>query len=221
MFFHLQRIFIILILAVLFISCKKSFERTANSGELNSTKSLSSASSDVTCYDTLEPDQGADSILTQTILGSRLSGNPYSVQVMQQASTNLYGNANGIVVNKKYVRFKPSLDDQLEQLDSLDLNLFDYPLDYEVIQEGDYYDQGLPTEEFPWYYTVVDPSFVPPPGIQYEVFSNLYVPADDIYLENEAFRITGNPVESLNCGDNFQLLTDVTQFYQHSSGKRL
>lgn len=113
---------------------------------------------------------------------------------MQQASINLYGQAVGIGVNKKYIRFRPTDDTQLEQLADLDLDLFDYPLDYEVVQQGNYYDQGLPATEIPWFYTVVDASFTPPSGISYQVLADLYIPEDDIYLENEAFAITANPV---------------------------
>jgi hypothetical protein len=132
-----------------------------------------------------------------TILGARLVGNPYSVRIMRMAAINLYGNGDYITVNKKYIRFKPADEAQLRQLIDLDLELFDYPLDYDVLQEGDYYDQGLPADEIPWYYTVVDSWFIPPSGIQYQQLASLYVPDDDLNLENEAFAITGNPVESL------------------------
>jgi hypothetical protein len=197
------RILVLSTLIIFIYSCKKSSEVSEHTAPLKNPKlqSLVSTGSG-TCYETLEPDWNGDSVLTPTILGYHLVNNPYSVSVMQQAAVNLYGNANGITANKKYVRFKPSGDAQLEQLDNLDLDLFDYPLDYEVVQEGDYYDQGLPSEEIPWLYTVVDIAFVPPAGIQYETLANLYVPADDIYLENEAFRITGNPVESLDCDNS-------------------
>ncbi len=36
-----------------------------------------------------------------------------------------------------------------------DIELTDYPLDYYLVQEGDYYDQGLPPQEIPWLYSAL------------------------------------------------------------------
>lgn len=195
----------LLIFAILLVSCKKPVYNEEEPMESLEKKLNSSTSSSVTCYEVLQPETNQDTAQTPTILGSRLLNNPYSLATMQQASINLYGTANGIVINKKYVRFKPANEDQLMQLINADLELFDYPLDYEVIQQGDYYDQGLPAGEIPWLYTVVAPSYLPPSGIQYEVLASLSIPDDDIYLENEAFRITGNPVEGLDCSSSMTM----------------
>ncbi|MCG7860031.1 hypothetical protein MD537_23830, partial [Flavihumibacter sediminis] len=81
----------------------------------------------------------------------------------------------------------------------MDIDLFDYPLDYELIQEGDYYDDGVtPIEQIPWLYAVVDMNFVAPSGITTEVLQTLHVP-NDYRIENEAFRITGNYVDTAGC----------------------
>ena len=184
------------------VSCKKTLEpqdMTASDLTVKGTNAITAAAANG-CYQALQPDAQNDTIHTRTVLGRRLTNNPYSVVTMQQASRNLYGQANGISINKKYVRFKPSSESQLEQLVALGLPLFDYPLDYEVTQQGDYYDQGLPATEIPWFYTVVDPTFTAPSGIQYQLLADLHVPPTNVYLENEAFRITGNPVEPLTCG---------------------
>lgn len=119
---------------------------------------------------------------------------------MQQAYKNLYGgSASSITENKWYMRFKPANPEQLSQLDSLDIDLFDYPLDYEVLQEGDYYNDGVtPAEEIPWLYTVVNPNFTVPAGIQYQLLQRIHVPTL-ANLEAEAFRITGNPVDDSTC----------------------
>jgi hypothetical protein len=91
------------------------------------------------CIDPLENyNTTYDSLEYQTILGNQLIGNPYSVSVMQQASINLYGNSHGISVNKKYIRFRPNDENEMEQLLELNLELFDYPLNYNIIVEGDY-----------------------------------------------------------------------------------
>jgi hypothetical protein len=148
----------------------------------------------------LQPDWISDTIDVATQLGPALIGNPYSVSVMQQAAMNLYGTAQGINANRKYIRYKPSTLAQIDQLLNSDIELFDYPLDRDVIEEGDYYPQpGIADNELPWFYSVVDISYQPLSNIQYEELSQVYIPDDDLYLENEAFRITGNPVESFDC----------------------
>ncbi len=156
------------------------------------------------CVDIMEND--ADTTDVPTILGNQLQGNPYSVANMQQASINLYGNANHIAMNKQYVRFRPGNANQLFVLEALDLDLYDYPLDYELLHEGDYYPQpGLGPDEIPWFYGMVDVGFQPPAGIQYEVLQQVHIPATDIWLEQEAFRITGNSFED-SCGTNLNRL---------------
>jgi|CXWL01.1.fsa_nt_gi hypothetical protein len=147
------------------------------------------------CRTELEPAWYFDSVYTQTTLGYQLAGNPYSVATMQQASVNLYGNNGNITANKKYVRFRPIDEEQTQTLHESELNLFDYPLDRDVTEEGDYYTEpGMGVESYPWLYTVVDMAYQPPFGITYEVLQDIYVPDTDIWLENEALRITGNPV---------------------------
>jgi|GEM_PF-3123951 len=114
--------------ALVFQSCKK---------EIQSTDAVVNASSKVeasgemllssgTCNDILEPDWFDDSIQTPTVLGARLLNSPYSVAVMQQASQNLYGNSNGITINKKYIRLKPANETGLTQLVNLEIELSMY-----------------------------------------------------------------------------------------------
>ncbi len=151
------------------------------------------------CWEDAEDGLAYDSILKPTILGARLIDEPYSVATMRQASINLTGGSIGISENKWYVRFKPSNPAQLVTLEDLDIDLFDYPLDYELVQEGDYYNDGVtPAEEIPWLYAVVDVNFVPPAGVTYELLKRMHVP-NDYRLENEAFRITGNNVDTAGC----------------------
>lgn len=181
-------------------SCRKnSFEKekqlAKDAGILSQKEGASSSNS---CVESMEND--ADTSEVPTILGFQLQGNPYSVAIMQQASINLYGNSNGIAVNKLYVRFRPADVSQLLMLESLDLELYDYPLDYEVLHQGDYYPQpGIGENDIPWYYAMVDVGFQPPFEIQYEIIQQVYIPDRDIWLEKEAFRITGNPFED-SCG---------------------
>jgi hypothetical protein len=182
-----------MLLAISF-SCKKT-ETTIESKKESEGETINLTKGDFgspnSCYDIMENDSDTSDV--QTVLGNKLSGSPYSVAIMQQAAINLYGNSTGISVNKLYVRFKPADAAQVIILDALDLDLYDYPLDYEILHEGDYYPQsGIGENDIPWYYAVVDPGFVPPSGIQYEILEQTYIPEKDIFLEAEAFRITGN-----------------------------
>src|SRR4030095_11133855 len=132
--------------------------------------------------------------------GYHLVNHPYSLANMQQAYINLYGTAANVTVTNKYVRFKPSSPQQLSVLEDLDIDLNNYPLDYDLVQDGDYYDDGVtPPEEIPWLYAVVDVNFIPPSGITYEVLEQIHIPALG-NVENEAFRITGNPFDYSDCG---------------------
>lgn len=104
------------ILLVFNYSCKKETKEIAQlenvSAELNQNMQQRGGS----CFDVMEND--LDTSDAVTVLGNQLIGNPYSVSVMQQASTNLYGNTNGIAVNKLYVKFKPADVNQLLALEA-------------------------------------------------------------------------------------------------------
>src|SRR6188474_3239639 len=91
-----------------------------------------------------------------TVLGGTYL-NPYSIANITQAYNNIHGtNLQSVSTTHYYVRFKPQTDAQFKTLDSaLDLELYDYPLDRIVIQEGDYWPDayiGLGQNEYPWLY---------------------------------------------------------------------
>jgi hypothetical protein len=142
----------------------------------NSSNSSSSSSNP-------DPNNGDEPI----ILGQQLP-NPYTVANMQAAVNILYGGNYPIVASHLYVRFKPSSSEQLMTLDETeDLELQDYPMDYELIQDGDYYqDPTLGTEDFHWLYTVVPVGYNFPNGIQYEIIEQLYLPENNEILEDLA-----------------------------------
>lgn len=196
------RLLPLLAVLMLHFSCTKDFQAEQAAQELkNSATGLQgqTALAQSSCVEDQHNGSMNDSLPQPTVLGYHLVNNPYSVANMQQASINLYGNASGIVENKWYVRVKPSSPEQLAALEDLDVDLSNHPLDYEVEQEGDYYDDGVtPAEEIPWLYTVVTPNFTFPAGMQYEILQHVHVP-DAPELENEAFRITGNPIDNPTC----------------------
>ena len=91
-----------------------------------------------------------------TILGTQLT-NPYTIANMTAAYNIWFGTSYRTVpTTDLYVRFEPQNETQLVLLeDSLDLELFDHPLDYEVLQEGDYYIAPTKTiEDLPYLLTL-------------------------------------------------------------------
>ena len=211
-----KRLFLFVLVVVssaLFYSCKKNSPEPRDQQPLSSVRNVEKVTNTVTstCRDELQPDWVADTIDVATQLGPALVGSPYSVSIMQQAAINIYGTTQGITANRKYIRYKPSTLGQLDSLVNTDIELFDYPLDREVVEEGDYYPQpGIGESEIPWFYSVVNIDYQQLSGIQYEELAQVYIPDDDLYLENEAFRITGNPVENFDCGDPAALSNSTT-----------
>ena len=139
-----------------------------------------------------DPNNGDDPI----VLGQQVP-NPYTIANMQQAYLQLYGSTAPVPVTHLYVRYKPANTDQLATLlDQSDLELQDYPMDYKVLQDGDYYqDPTLGTEDIGWLYTAVPANYTPVAGIQYEVIQQLHIPPiDDLLLESMAESITGGAI---------------------------
>lgn len=131
------------------------------------------------------------------ILGKQ-KNNPYSVENMLLALDTLraYANAVGdeelqsnagiragtletlsINTTDLYVRFLPqdSIGYAALKSDST-LELFNYPLDYEIVQAGDYYyDPTVGDNVYTWLYAVVKPCYQPPQGVVYEVPEELFI----------------------------------------------
>jgi hypothetical protein len=123
-----------------------------------------------------------------------------------------------ITTTHLYIRFKPVNEEELNLIErDTTLILFDHPMDYEISEEGDFYQDPEIPEELPTYqYTSVEVD-KELPNVPYEILANLYIPYDenednDIedentlskstsklneknilgILEDEALRITGN-----------------------------
>ena len=138
-------------------------------------------------------------------LGRKLK-NPYTVKNMSAAISALYPTRADLEVpaTDMYVRFLPDGQKDLNTLDSLGAVLFDYPLDYEIKTEGDYYhDPSIPEDEVSWQYAVVPSDFVFPEKIRHEILDECYIPKDGMVtkgledidwdnVERTAFEQTGN-----------------------------
>ena len=142
----------------------------------------------------------------EIVLGKQLD-DPYSLENMEAALKSLYPTKAGRVdlePTDLYVRFLPKDENQLQQLEDMGLELLDHPMDYEILQEGDYYhDPTLPEEKITWQYAVVPTGFKFPSGFVYETLDRCYITENDPVtraddgidwqeVEREAFRLTGN-----------------------------
>jgi hypothetical protein len=172
---------------------------------------------DITLTTELDPvEKGSFSVEQRdsrpVILGKQKE-NPYSVKNMQIALDSLLSYATvvgdgelrsadisiqalenvSISTTDLYVRFLPQDTTGYEALQQdTTLELFNYPLDYEIVQTGDYlFDPTLGDNEYTWRYAVVPPSYQPPQGVIYEVLEELFIIehsegySEEVLLETE------------------------------------
>ncbi len=131
--------------------------------------------------------------LTRTTLGARRN-NPFTVVHMQEAQQSLYTTAvHEIIATDLYVKFLPANWEELKRLYRTEEFFYDFPLEYEVVEMGDYY-QELAVDELPTLYAIVDPGF-DFSGFNYELLEELYLDKSDPLLMAESFRLNGLSAE--------------------------
>lgn len=141
--------------------------------------------------------------LTDDIVIGKKLRNPYSIEVMKEACDLMYPPTRGeppvsdslIVPNIKYVRFLPTDSTEYRILSNSGYELFNYPLDYDILGDpSDYHDPNLPPEQITWQYTVM-PIEDPLPISNAEVLELGFLPdptdnSNDLYdlegIENTA-----------------------------------
>ena len=159
----------------------------------------------------IEPDQNLDFQYGRNlshekiVLGSRME-NPYKTENIEKALSSLYPTKADRVQVKTtdlYVRFLPENEQQLDSLKEKGLKLTDYPLDYEILVEGDWYhDPEVPDDMLTWQYAVVPEDFIFP-DIEYEIIDECHISenvsgtrAEDGIdweaVERQAYVMTGN-----------------------------
>lgn len=124
-------------------------------------------------------------------LGMQLK-NPYTVDNMKIAWKNLVkakkvtGTELALRKTHLYIKFMPRTDDQETLLKREEnLTLYEYPLDYEILQEGDFYrDPSLPAEQPDYQYASVKAG-TDLPNVPYQVIAELYIPQEDEKLDYE------------------------------------
>lgn len=138
------------------------------------------------------------------VLGDKLE-NPYTTENMRDAYAALYPTKSRNEVNTThlYVRFLPENEGEFDLLTSSGLDLVDYPVDYEILVDGDYYhDPSIADDRITWQYAVV-PADYEFPDVEYEILDECNITEYDPVtrtsdgidweaVEREAFRLTGN-----------------------------
>ena len=142
----------------------------------------------------------------QIVLGEKLD-DPYTVENMTKALFAVYPTKASVVELKpshNYVRLLPGNEEDLALLEEMGVQMLDHPLDYKIVQEGDYYhDAEIPEEDITWQYAVVPPDFVAPDWIECELLDECFIPGETTTksapdwidwdsVEWAAFELTGN-----------------------------
>lgn len=128
------------------------------------------------------------------VIGAKRS-NPYSVTNMRKAYASLYSTRTEyeeeeleeiIPVTDYYVRFLPSDMDDFARLEEMGVELTDFPLDCDIVEEGDYYqDPEIEEGHISWQYAVVPSDFSFPDDIEFEILDECCIPDDT--EERESF----------------------------------
>ena len=117
------------------------------------------------------------------ILGGRLE-DPYTVENMTKALGAVYPTkASRVPVTPThyYLRFLPKNKLEYRILENLGVDLYDHPLDYEIVREGDWYhDPDIPEGQITWQYAVVPKDEILPRFVQHEILDECYIPDEDM-----------------------------------------
>ncbi len=163
-------------------------------------------------------------------LGDPLN-NPYKEDAMVNALISLHDEGilrevgtNDIPANFYYARFLPANDEELRELEGIsNLDLYEYPLDREIIVKGTYYqDPAIPEGQITWQYCVYPIGQQIPQQIRKEILGQLFLNDQDIgprpnitdgqYLEIErrSHELTNNEWEGRLPGENERVASNWT-----------
>jgi len=129
----------------------------------------------------------------ETVLGQK-QPNPFSFQYLQKAISGVsqskgastIGGSTLVSPTHYYVRFAPQNVEQLTKLEEAGFELFDVPLDYDVVTSGDWYqDPSIPDEQITYQYTLVPEGYALPSTIPYTVLDTIFLYNEDAGEEQE------------------------------------
>lgn len=122
-------------------------------------------------------------------LGKQLQ-NPFSVKNMllayeklKKAESNGRIQETSIRTTHLYIKIAPRNWNEYDALRA-DSSIYyeDYPIDYEIIQQGTYHDPLIPDSLPTFQYTSVPLNYQIPNEIEYEILEELYLPKEDSLL---------------------------------------
>ncbi len=143
----------------------------------------------------IEYRDGENPEVPYTILGA-LRQNPFAIASINQAKTNLYGHSSPPrSATHHYVKFMPSQQEHLVALEDWELRvripLFDFPLQREIITQGEkYIDPAVQDSIYTYRYASV-PIGTPMPQVPYQTLEALFLDKSDPLLLAESFRLRG------------------------------
>lgn len=160
-------------------------------------------------YSTPGNESGSKGLSDMISLGEHYN-DPYKIDNMQQALSDILAQdpdfpIKQITANEKYIRFLPKNFEEDSVLESYsDVTFFDFPLDYELSDEGCYYhDPTVSDSVLTWQYCVVPINYEFNNTIEYEHLYDVFIPdldctLGDYYLqiEEKAYRLAGYPQDS-------------------------
>ncbi|MFT4534029.1 MAG: hypothetical protein ACJA1A_000192 [Saprospiraceae bacterium] len=122
--------------------------------------------------------------------------NPYEIGIVNQAIADLYPHGIPVQPTHKYVKFSPidhqDLVDILDWAHTNGIAMFDHPLTYEIIEEGDYYiDPNVTDEVLSPQYCSVDVSLLMP-NAPNEILQELYLDESNPFIFIETYINTGH-----------------------------
>ncbi len=126
--------------------------------------------------------------------------NPFTIENINYAKSKMYGSTlPDKVLTHKYVKFSPTTQEHIDILenweDKEDFSLFDFPLEYEIENDGEHYiDPSVADELYTFQYGAI-PTNINFPQVPYDVIDDLYLDKSDPLLLVESFWFTGNHKE--------------------------
>lgn len=202
-----------LIASWLFYSCSKDDEITANT----QIESLQSHIATPSSLANVQFERDSDSNDGKVILGQKRN-NPFTVSNINQAKTVVYGsNEPNKVATHNYVKFKPTTEEHLDILEDWEtygnISLFDFPLEYEIISEGDaYFDPSVSDSIYTYQYASI-PVGKEMPNVPYDIIDELHIDKSDPLLLAESFWITDNGDEINEYVFEGGLLSSIVEGY--------
>jgi len=130
------------------------------------------------------------------VLGKKRD-NPFTVRNINRAARELYGKyAQRYQATHKYIKFIPNSQEDLTIIDAWSMEVmipaFDFPLEYEIAEDGDYYvDPEVRVPSLTYQYATI-PVGTRMPKVEYKVIDNIYLEFGDPLLLAQSFVNTGN-----------------------------